>query len=136
MHGRTDLSCHAGIILAPMPVQHYSSTIACLSLLLVNCTCFARHLDMCAKFNSWIRCLLPSNMVASHVKLDRVHYCSHLFLYMLPEIRSLVLYIKLYMLSISILYYTQLTLQLLENFQLLPDTISARVVDALPVCVP
>ena len=54
---------------------------------------------------------------------------------MLPEIRGLVLYIMLYMLSIRISYYTQLTLQLLENFQLLPDMISARAADALPVCV-
>ena len=55
---------------------------------------------------------------------------------MLPEKRGSVLYIKLYMLSISISYYIELTLQLLENFLLLPDAISARVADALPVCVP
>lgn len=55
---------------------------------------------------------------------------------MLPEKRGSVLHIKLYMLSIGISYYTQLTLKLLENFQLLPDAISARVADALPVCVP
>src|SRR5215216_3337165 len=41
MHGRTDLPCHAGIVQARTFVQHFSSTIARLSLLLTHPTCGA-----------------------------------------------------------------------------------------------
>ncbi len=41
MHGGTDLLCLAGIVQAPMYVQHFSSTIARLSLLLTHLTCGA-----------------------------------------------------------------------------------------------
>ena len=41
MHGRTDLPCLAGIVQAPTYVQHFSSTIALLSLLLTHPTCGA-----------------------------------------------------------------------------------------------